>query len=165
MRDAWAKAQVNIKKYYDNKHRDVQFSVGDWVLLSSRNIKLRRASQKLADKFLGPFQVVRRVGKNAYRLQLPQKYGRIHPTFHVSLLKPYHRRHGTEPPNPVDVEGEEEWLVEEILDVGGTGKRRKWLVKWQGWSHDHNTWEPREHLTNAQEAMQRFERKKRTQDG
>lgn len=68
LRDAWAKAQVNIKKYYDNKHRDVQFSVGDWVLLSSRNIKLRRASQKLADKFLGPFQVVRRVGKNAYRL-------------------------------------------------------------------------------------------------
>lgn len=100
------------------------------MLLSSRNIKMRKVSQKLADKFLAPFQVVERIGKNSYRLKLPQEYGRLHPTFHVSPLQRYHRRPGTEPPDPVDIDGEEEWIVEEILDVGGVGKKRKRLVKW-----------------------------------
>ena len=49
-------------------------------------------SRKLADKFLGPFTVVEIVRLNAYRLDQPKRHGKIHSTFHISLLEPNHRR-------------------------------------------------------------------------
>ena len=161
LQEAWTKAQERIKKYYDHGHRATQFSKGQWVMLSSRNIRLAKPKRKLADKFIGPFQIEEAVGPNAYRVALPQKYGRIHSTFHVSLLRLYHRRPGTEPPDPVDIDGEEAFVVEAILDACGRGKRRRWLVKWEGWSNDHNTWEPRSHLENVSHMIEEFKNRGR----
>jgi hypothetical protein len=36
-----------------------------------------------------------------------------------------------------------------VLDARGTGVKRRWLIKWLGWGYEHNTWEPREHLTGT----------------
>ena len=47
------------------------------------------SSRKLSARWLGPFQVSRRVGAVAYRLELPAYLSRLHPVFHVSLLKEY----------------------------------------------------------------------------
>ena len=55
-------------------------------MLSTKNLQLRKASKKLSNKFIGPFRVAKRIGKNAYQLDLPKEYGRVHPTFYVSLL-------------------------------------------------------------------------------
>lgn len=46
----------------------------------------KRTHQKLASKFFGPYQILHKVGVIAYKLQLPEA-ARIHPTFHMSLLK------------------------------------------------------------------------------
>ena len=76
-------------KYYNQRHAPQRYRVGDEVLLSSKNIRLSRPSKKLDNRFLGPFRIIEAIGKQAYRLDLPKAYSRIHPVFHVSLLEPY----------------------------------------------------------------------------
>ena len=79
------RAQSYQKRYYDAHHTPKQFQVNDYVLLSTSNMRLR-GSRKLLPRFAGPFQVVARVGTQAYKLRLPEDWN-IHPTFHVSLLR------------------------------------------------------------------------------
>jgi hypothetical protein len=98
-------------------------------MLSSRNIRMRRASKKLTDKFLGLFRVIAIRGKNAYKLELPKSYSRIHPTFHVTLLEPYQRREGVKLPEPIKIDGEDEWEVERILDTRVVRKKRLFLMR------------------------------------
>lgn len=76
-------------QYYNNNRRiDVVYSPGDLVWLSRKFIKTRRPSQKLDFRRIGPFPVVRMVGKNAVELSLSSEYARIHPVFNVSLVMP-----------------------------------------------------------------------------
>ena len=83
----------------------------------------------------------------------------IHPVFHVSLLTPHARselpdRH---PPEPalLEVEGEEEYEVEEVLDSRryGRWKKLQYLVHWKGWGPEHNSWEAAEDLVHAPDAV------------
>lgn len=81
---------TRLKIYADLRRKDHEFSEGDWVYLrfqpyKQTTVALRR-SNKLAPRFLGPFQILHRVEKVAYRLHLPGS-SKIHPTFHVSQLK------------------------------------------------------------------------------
>ena len=82
----WRKAVAAQKAYYDRKHRDIQFSVGDLVLLSTQNLRFKGIPHKLQRKFCGPYKVLEKIGAPAYRLQLPDTW-RVHPMFHVLLLK------------------------------------------------------------------------------
>ena len=66
----WELARKNLKrsvglqqKYYDRKHRDVRYKVGDLVLLSTRNWKMKRTPGKLQRRFVGPFQVIETIGQ------------------------------------------------------------------------------------------------------
>ncbi len=69
--------------------REVNFEAGQCVYLSSKNTKFRgKGTQKLMPKYVGPCKIEKKVGPVAYRLVMPAKSS-IHPTFHVSLRKPY----------------------------------------------------------------------------
>ena len=104
-------------KQYNKKHTLMKFVIGDKVLLHTKNLRTLCPSRKLDDKYFGPFEIEDVVRLQVYCLQLPVSYGKIHPTFHVSLLEPYCQQVGEEPPNPpaVLVEGELEYEVEAIL--------------------------------------------------
>ena len=59
-------------KYYNHKHKPMTFTVRDKVLLSTKNLTTWRPTKKLDNKFVGPFKVIKAVGKLAYKLQLPK---------------------------------------------------------------------------------------------
>ncbi|GJV24479.1 putative reverse transcriptase domain-containing protein [Tanacetum coccineum] len=78
------------KSYADNRRKPLEFSVGDKVLLkvSPRKGVVRFGKKsKLSPRYVGPFEIVERVGRVAYRLRLPQELVGVHDTFHVSNLK------------------------------------------------------------------------------
>ena len=67
----------------------MEFSVGDEVLLSTENLVLRnQPSSKLKQRFIGPFKIEAKISSQAYRLTLPTDM-KVHPVFHISLLKRY----------------------------------------------------------------------------
>ncbi|KAF7141723.1 hypothetical protein RHSIM_Rhsim06G0106900 [Rhododendron simsii] len=84
-----ATSQHRMKQIADQHRSERAFEVGDWVYLKLQpfrqvTIAFRR-NAKLAPKYFGPYQVVQKVGSVAYKLELP--HSKIHPVFHVSLLK------------------------------------------------------------------------------
>ena len=65
------------------------FEQGQEVLLAIKNIRVIRPSKKLSAKYLRPFKIIKLVGRNTYRLDLPYSIYKIHDVFYASLLEPY----------------------------------------------------------------------------
>lgn len=83
-------ARDRQKSYADNRRKPLEFQVGDKVLLKVSPWKgvvrfIKRG--KLSPRYIGPFEIIRRIGPVAYQLQLPEEMVGIHDIFHVSNLK------------------------------------------------------------------------------
>ena len=92
VRDNLKKARDRHKSYADNRLRDLQFDIGDRVFLKISLWKcvLRFEKRgKLSPRYIGPYEIMSKVGPIAYRLKLPLELSRIHDTFHVSMLRKY----------------------------------------------------------------------------
>ena len=99
------KAQEHQKRYYDAHYHQLEYEVGQKVLLATKNLKLP-GSRKLHLRWVRSFKVLQRVGAAAYKLDLAGRFSQLHPTFYVSYLKP-HMPGGTSgaPPEPVELGG------------------------------------------------------------
>ncbi len=150
----WQKKQANHRrKDYPN------FKVGDKVWLLRKNIATTRPCAKLDYKRLGPFKIAKLVSLVACHLELPPQF-KIHNVFHVSLLEPYHenqipKRH-RKPPTLVEIEGQEEFEVQEVLDSKRIRGKLLYLVFWRGYPPSEITWEPAENLVHAQDLVNWF---------
>ncbi|XP_075659320.1 uncharacterized protein LOC142629246 [Castanea sativa] len=149
------RANNRMKQYVDAKRREEQFLVGDWVYLKLQlywqHSMFRRAHQKLASKYFGPFQVTAKVGVAAYRLALPVD-SKIHHVFHVSLLK---RKVGdtSNVPSILPPYTEEHRPMLEPLCIWdykwvkqGTKLYTEALVQWKNMAAEDATWEDVEQL-------------------
>ncbi|WMV06986.1 hypothetical protein MTR67_000371 [Solanum verrucosum] len=83
-------AQSRQKSYADVRRRALEFQVGDWVYLKVSPMKgvVRFGKKgKLSPRYVGPYKVMRRIGKVAYELELPSEMDLVHPVFHASMLR------------------------------------------------------------------------------
>jgi hypothetical protein len=90
IRDQMKAAQDRQKSYADTRRRPLEFVVGDQVYLKVAPWKhmLRFGMKgKLAPRYIGPFEVTKRIGLVAYKLALPSHLAKIHNVFHVSMLR------------------------------------------------------------------------------
>src|ERR1700722_10284844 len=124
----------------------------DKVWLEGTNIRMGRPIGKLDDKRHGPFEVIKKEGKSVYRLRLPTTWKKIHLVFNESSLTPFvpdsfPSQRKPDPPPPINVEGEEEYEVEELMDSKVVHGKIKYLVKWKGYPDKADwTWEPEEKI-------------------
>ncbi|XP_070042982.1 uncharacterized protein LOC142178078 [Nicotiana tabacum] len=150
-----SKAQRRMKKYADKNRRPLEFKVGDKVLLKLtphiwKNIDSRVRYRALVSRYDGHFEVAAKVGEVDYRLLLPERM-KIHPTFHVSFLKPYLEdlenpdRHKTKrAPPEMRTQYEEEIkkvLDHRVLGMHKKNRRTKFLIQWKGKPEADATWE------------------------
>jgi len=119
---ALKKVQEDMRKYADKKRSDVdKYKVGDLIMLSTKDLKyqmVRRRTEKLTEKFVGPYKIKEIISSNAVKLELPSTV-RIHPVINISRIRRYVKQvegQKKEQPAPVIIKGEEEWEVERILN-------------------------------------------------
>ncbi|XP_070004701.1 uncharacterized protein [Nicotiana sylvestris] len=76
----------------DNRRRDLEFAVGDWVFLKvspMKGVMTFGKKGKLSPKYVGPYHIVQRIGRVADKLDLHPELGAIHPVFYVSMLRKF----------------------------------------------------------------------------
>ena len=128
------KAQEEMKKYIDRKRAKVdEYKVEDLVMLSTKDLKYQMASrrtEKLMERFVGPYKIKKIVSMNVVELELPSTI-RIHPVVNVSRIYRYIGQvegQKKEQLALVIIEGEKEWKVERILNRRRIREKDKYLV-------------------------------------
>ena len=174
--DAISFAQMHQKFHYDRKHQPMYFKKGDKVLLrlhkgySIPQPADATKADKLEQRYVGPFDVVAKVDKQAYRLDIPGHW-RVHPVFSVAQLEPWPA--GKDPfdrplpdqPDSVFVEGDTDeyksYEIDRLLNKRvrrrGKGYSTDYLLRWQGYGPEHDQWYNVKHLEDAPRLIDDYE--------
>ncbi|GKA17106.1 putative reverse transcriptase domain-containing protein [Tanacetum coccineum] len=144
-------ARSRQKSYADKRRKPLEFQVGDRVLLKVspwKGVVRFGKKGKLAPRYVGPFEIVERVGPVAYRLKLPQELSCVHDTFHVSNLKKCLAEPDVQVPlDEIEIDENLRFVEEPIeiveRDVKKLKRRRIPLVKvrWNSRQGAEYTWE------------------------
>jgi len=148
-RRLWEVAKANLEKVHkrykdfaDKSRREVKFKKGDEVWWNIKNFRLPEGlSHKFLGPYAGPFKVLEKKLSDTYKLELLENL-RVHPTFHVSLLKPVsrdtsrpNREHNSRPSLDL-VHNEREFEVEAVFKSRQLkGREWEYFVKWKGYNH------------------------------
>ena len=152
-----------MKRYADRSRKETEkWKRGDRVLLSTKDLVFKeRPVKKLTERYIGPYVIEEVVLSNAVKLRLSNSM-RIHLVVNVSQIAWYKeqvKRQKKEEGKMVEVEEIEEWEVEKILNKKKIRGMEKYLVRWKGFTTEGDTWEWRENLKNAEELIEKFEKK------
>ncbi|GJR49396.1 putative nucleotidyltransferase, ribonuclease H [Tanacetum coccineum] len=149
-------ARSRQKSYADKHRRDLEFQVGDRVFLKVspfRGVKRFGIKGKLSPRFIGPFEILERIGEVLYRLALPPQLSHVHDVFHVSLLRGYHYHPLHVASYPFDQIQPDMSLSEEpesILDRQERVMRNKVIpfvkILWKNHPEREATWETEESM-------------------
>ena len=156
-------AAEHMKHDYDKRRPEARdYSIGDKVWLEATNIADTRPSRKLSTQRYGPFRITKKIGNSAYRLALPTEWRAIHPVFNEGLLSPWippeapHQHAPIHAPQVLEEDGEE-FEVDKILKSRMVNGQQQYLVRWKGYSAEHDTWEPAANLDAAQRKIREFQ--------
>ena len=124
-----------MKKFANRRRREEEeYRVGDIVLLNTKDLKWQmkgRRSEKLTERFVGPYKVKRIVSSNTIELELPKSI-KIHSVVNVSrvwLYKPQVEEQKKILPKLLIIEGQEEFKVEKIINKRMIRGKEKFLVR------------------------------------
>lgn len=154
-KDAIALAAMVMKRQYDKKHIPMFFQVGDWVSLRLHRgytvPGLKDRNHKIEQQFAGPFKVIERIGRLAYKLQLPPTMSRVHPVISIAHLEPaqppqadpFQRAHSEQPILADD--GSINRLPQALLNKREMKRRNggsftQYLVRYQGLGAEYDQW-------------------------
>ena len=146
------------RSYADLHRREISYEVGDKVFLKVspwKGVARFGKKGKLSPRYIGPYEVLERVGPVAYKLALPVELAQIHDVFHVSML----RRYRSDPSHiitgqPIEIKNNLSYVEEpvQILDtkIKQLRNRRIPMVKvgWRNHSREEATWETEEYMRN-----------------
>ncbi|KXN92936.1 Histone-lysine N-methyltransferase SUV39H1, partial [Leucoagaricus sp. SymC.cos] len=107
------------------------YQIGDTIWLNNKHLKLNVPNRKLYQKRDGPFEITHKISPVNYRLKLPPQW-KIHNTYEV----------------------------EAILNHKERRRKTHYLIKWKGYPHSENTWEPEENLEMAKRILKRYKKSK-----
>ncbi|GJR45101.1 putative reverse transcriptase domain-containing protein [Tanacetum coccineum] len=144
-------ARSRQKSYADKRRKPLEFQVGDRVLLKVspwKGVVRFGKKGKLAPRYVGPFEIVERVGPVAYQLKLPQELSSVHDTFHVSNLKKCLAEPDVQVPlDEIEIDENLHFVEEPIEIMDRDVKKLQWrripLVKvfWNSRQGAEYTWE------------------------
>ena len=122
------------------------------------NVKTMIPSKKLDYKKMKPFKIIKKVGTSSYKWDLRASM-KIYNTLHISLLEPYEDNKFPAqiqtPPPPIQIDGEPEFELKEIIDSRLHRDKLEYRAKWTGYSPEHDkTWYPAENFENASIALE-----------
>ena len=159
-----AAAQDRQKIFADQHRREQTYKIGDKVWLSTANFRMQKGkTKKLAVKFKGPYTSQRIKSSTAYRLDLRGTL-KVHPTFHVSQLKPF--KESDDYPRVINVErpgaieefedGSKTLAMEKIIGKKTIKGKPYYKIRWQGYDSSEDTWEPPSSLKNVQHLVDEY---------
>lgn len=161
-KDNILKAQESQEKYYNLKRKDCQFKEGDYVLLSTENIVLKdnnniKIPPKFKPRYIGPYKVLKSISKVAYKVQLPEKM-KIHPVFHISLLKEYKGENiGNEDVYENIENGLQEDIPERIIGKKIEENKVYYKVKWKDQEIIDSTWVSPDTISNYEHLVKDYD--------
>jgi transposase InsO family protein len=168
LREARKEAEAAMRLAKERLQRDNEirarrlhnFEPGDKVWLDAKDIKVHQKSRKLGPKRLGPFTVVKKHGDLDYELELPPSL-KVHRVFHVDRLSPWKGNEvngvNPPPPEPIEIDEEEEYEVDGVLDSRFYRRQLQYLVSFKGYDAGHNMWLPHFNV-HAPELIEAFHR-------
>ncbi|KAL5559127.1 hypothetical protein UlMin_035338 [Ulmus minor] len=138
------------------RRRPLEFKEGDYVFLKVAPMKgvMRFGKKgKLSPRYIGPFEILDRIGKVAYKLALPSELASVHNVFHVSML----RKYVSDPSHvlvsePIEVREDLTYQEQpvQILDRKDKALRNKVIplvkVLWRNHKVEEATWEREEEM-------------------
>ncbi|KAL4567168.1 hypothetical protein LXL04_022742 [Taraxacum kok-saghyz] len=162
------KASKRMKKWADKNRQHREFIVGDEVMVKfpQRMFKSTRQVHKgLTRRYEGPYKVLEKIGTRSYKLSIPPHL-KIHPVFHVSILKTYNRdeedttrneSHRAPVANVVSYDKEvEEIMVDRMIRKRGTPNWREFYVRWKGLPESESSWEQEQDLWQFRKKIEAY---------
>ncbi|KAI3741049.1 hypothetical protein L1987_58716 [Smallanthus sonchifolius] len=147
------------KSYADKRRRPIEFQEGDYIMLKVspwKGLFRFKKRGKLSPQFIGPFRIIKKVGKVAYQLELPEELNKIHNTFHVSYLRKCLADETAHVPlEEIEVDNKLTYVEEptKILDTKEKQLRHKtikqMLVQWKHRKGSEMTWESEDEMRRS----------------